>query len=51
VAVIVSEETGQISLAFEGRIDRGLTPEDLRARLRPLLTGRARRHEPRRIYD
>jgi len=50
-AVIVSEETGQISLAFEGRIERGLTPEDLRARLRPLLTGRARRHEPRRMYD
>ncbi len=52
VAVIVSEETGQISLAFEGRIDRGLTPEELRARLRPLLTGRAaRRHEPRGMYD
>ncbi len=40
VAVIVSEESGQISLAIDGRIDRGLTPDDLRARLRSLVTHR-----------
>src|SRR6188508_1408500 len=38
VAVIVSEETGSISVAIDGRIDRHLSPEDLRARLRSLLT-------------
>src|SRR6478752_6723778 len=32
IAVIVSEETGQISLAIDGRIDRQLSPEDLRSR-------------------
>ena len=26
VAVVVSEETGQISLALDGQIERGLTP-------------------------
>ena len=34
VAIIVSEETGKISLAMNGRIDRELTPDELRARLR-----------------
>jgi diadenylate cyclase len=38
VAVIVSEETGRISLALEGRIDSGLTTDALRHRLRELLT-------------
>jgi diadenylate cyclase len=37
VAVVVSEETGMISLALEGRIDRGLTADQLRDRLRPLV--------------
>jgi diadenylate cyclase len=45
VTVIVSEETGRISLALEGSIDNGLTPDDLRRRLRTLLT--ASRREPR----
>jgi diadenylate cyclase len=45
VAVIVSEETGRISIAFEGTIDSGLTPDALRQRLRELLT--APRREPR----
>jgi diadenylate cyclase len=40
VAVVVSEETGQISLALDGRIERGLTPEQLRARLRALVVQR-----------
>jgi diadenylate cyclase len=40
VAVVVSEETGAISLALEGGIERGLTPDQLRARLRPLVARR-----------
>jgi len=38
VAVIVSEETGNISVAIDGRIDRGLSPDELRDRLRSLVT-------------
>lgn len=33
VAIIVSEETKRISLAFQGRIEENLTPDGLRARL------------------
>ena len=52
VAVIVSEETGSISVAIDGRIDRHLSPEDLRARLRSLLTlRRSRRQIVARPYD
>lgn len=40
VAVVVSEETGRISLALEGRIDRDLTADQLRARLQALLLQR-----------
>jgi diadenylate cyclase len=43
VSVIVSEETGTISLAVGGNIERELTPDRLRERLRVLL----RRHLPR----
>src|SRR5215203_5076485 len=38
VAVIVSEETGNISLAIDGHIERPLTADDLRDRLRSLVT-------------
>ena len=38
VTVIVSEETGRISLALEGGIESGLTADALRRRLRELLT-------------
>jgi diadenylate cyclase len=52
VAVIVSEETGRISVALEGRIDSGLTVEALRVRLRELLAGHAsKRPEPRQRFD
>ncbi|HKX16675.1 MAG TPA: diadenylate cyclase CdaA [bacterium] len=37
LAVVVSEETGTISLAVEGRLDRGLTEEELKARLLALV--------------
>jgi diadenylate cyclase len=47
-AVIVSEETGLISLALDGHIERGLDPDRLRARLRGLLgTGRTPRRDAR----
>jgi diadenylate cyclase len=37
VAVVVSEETGQIAIALEGHIERGLSPDQLRERLRSLV--------------
>jgi diadenylate cyclase len=40
VAVVVSEETGKISISLDGQIERGLTPEALRERLRTLIQGR-----------
>jgi diadenylate cyclase len=44
LAVVISEERGEISLARQGRLFRGLTPDDLRSRLRALLLHR--REEP-----
>jgi diadenylate cyclase len=47
IAVVVSEERGEISLALEGRIERALTTEDLRVRLQQLILHRVRaRTEP-----
>jgi diadenylate cyclase len=43
VALVVSEETGKISRARNGRIDRELTPDELRARLRALVVSRRSR--------
>jgi diadenylate cyclase len=40
VAIIVSEETGRISLALQGDIERGLDGDRLRARLRTLVPQR-----------
>src|SRR5918997_3666815 len=40
VAVVVSEETGIISLALDGRIERSVTPDQLRERLRALVVSR-----------
>lgn len=37
IAIVVSEETGGISLAHEGSLDRALKPADLHARLTELL--------------
>ena len=40
VAIVVSEERGQIALAMNGRIDRGLSPDQLRERLRTFVVQR-----------
>jgi len=47
VTVIVSEETGRISLGIEGSIESDLTADGLRLRLRELLT--AKRRESREV--
>jgi diadenylate cyclase len=53
VTVIVSEETGHISLALDGHIERNLTPEALRERMRTLVMLRRSggRHSGARAYD
>jgi len=40
VAIVVSEETGRISIVVDGDIERGLDAETLRARLRSLILQR-----------
>jgi diadenylate cyclase len=40
VAIVVSEESGLISVSLKGEIDRGLTPDQLRERLRGLVQQR-----------
>src|SRR6188508_1715051 len=45
VAVVVSEETGLISIALNGAIERGLSPDDLRERLKSLVTMRRSRQQ------
>ena len=52
VAVVVSEETGRLSLVVGGQIERGLDGDTLRARLRALVlhggrvkTGRSSRQQ------
>src|SRR5262245_56024012 len=40
VAIVVSEETGKLSIVADGQIERGLSPDDLRARLRALVLQR-----------
>lgn len=49
VAIIVSEETGALSLAYAGELERDLEPEDFRKRLLELLEvdhERGGEHEP-----
>lgn len=38
IVVVVSEETGRVTLCYRGRIERDFTPETLRQRLAKLLT-------------
>jgi diadenylate cyclase len=40
VAIVISEETGNISVVSDGQIERGLDPDGLRARLRSLVLQR-----------
>jgi len=49
VAVVVSEETGAISVVVDGQIERGLTVDMLRARLRALVLQRAARAAQRPV--
>src|SRR5437667_2602937 len=46
IAIVVSEETGSISVVADGDIERGLTADALRARLRSLVL---ERHTPKRV--
>ena len=46
VAVVVSEERGQIALAIEGRLERDLTADQLRDRLQIAHLAAAARHAP-----
>jgi diadenylate cyclase len=48
VAMVVSEETGLISLIVDGQIERGLTPDNLRVRLESLIL---QRRAPNRLPD
>jgi DNA-binding response OmpR family regulator len=41
VAIVVSEETGAISLVADGQIERPLDAETLRARLRAMIMQRS----------
>lgn len=51
VAIVISEETGSISLVRAGHLERGISPETLRTELRSLLSRRRGAHlsqpEPR----
>lgn len=47
VAIVVSEETGNLSLATGGKLERGLSPDVLRFRLRSLLGLRRKKHRNR----
>src|SRR3954462_14090021 len=40
IAIVVSEETGDISMVADGQIERGLSADALRARLRALVLQR-----------
>jgi diadenylate cyclase len=51
VAVVVSEETGSISIVVDGQIERGLSSDELRTRLRSLvLQGRTKVVKPEVQY-
>jgi len=46
IAIVVSEETGIISVVVEGQIERGFDVDGLRARLRSLILHRRARVNP-----
>jgi diadenylate cyclase len=43
IAIVVSEETGAISIAIDGDLERNVSADDLRSRLDTLLGHRRRR--------
>ncbi|MBS1817224.1 MAG: TIGR00159 family protein [Acidobacteria bacterium] len=45
IAIVVSEETGKISVVVDGQIERGLTADALRDRLRSLVINKATRRK------
>ena len=47
VAIVVSEETGSVSIVADGQIERGLTSEELRSRLRELVLQKRDKTPPR----
>jgi diadenylate cyclase len=47
VAIVVSEESGAISIVADGQIERGLTPDALRTRLRSLILHQQPQGSPR----
>jgi uncharacterized protein (TIGR00159 family) len=47
VAIVVSEETGNVSIVVDGQIERGLLRDELRARLRSLVLQRREKAPPR----
>jgi diadenylate cyclase len=53
VAIVVSEETGTMSLSLDGRIERVLDAQQLRYRLEALLVAQRRKRErrPRESYE
>jgi diadenylate cyclase len=46
LAIVVSEERGELSLSLRGRIERGLTGEMVRSRLQELMLPRRRAERP-----
>jgi hypothetical protein len=40
VAIVVSEETGSVSIVVDGQIERGLNSDQVRTRLRSLVLQR-----------
>jgi diadenylate cyclase len=51
VAIVVSEETGNVSIVVDGQIERGLTADELRARLRLLVLQRRDRTPVKREVE
>lgn len=49
VAIVVSEETGAISIVADGEIERRLTADALRVRLRTLLLNESKRRRPAKV--
>ena len=50
LTVIVSEETGKISVAYEGELERNLDADSLRDRMHKILNNTGEEHKSRRIW-